>query len=71
MNKSCMCGRYADANPEEDWIVTMKVFELHKEWGLEQFQRDPDNFRMHIFNDWSGYGACEVMENMVRTRSIC
>lgn len=63
-DKSCMCGRYADANPAETWIVTKKGFELHKDWGLEQYQRDQDNFRMHIFSDWSGYGTCEVMENM-------
>lgn len=65
-----MCGRYADANPAETWIVTKKGFELHKDWGLEQYQRDQDNFRMHIFSDWSGYGTCEVMENMVRTIRI-
>ena len=70
-DKSCVCGRYADANPDESRIVTKKGFELHKEWDLEQFQRDQDMFRMYIFEDWSGYGVCEVMENMVRNRVIC
>ena len=64
-----MCGRYADANPKE-WTVTKKGFELHKEWEREQCQRDQDNFEMHIFGDWSGYGTCEVMENMVGPERI-
>ena len=64
-----MCGRYADANPKE-WTVTKKGFELHKEWEQEQCQRDQDNFEMHIFGDWSGYGTCEVMENMVGLERI-
>lgn len=63
-DKKCVCGRYADANPAETWIVTKKGFDLHWEWRLEQFQRDQDSFRMHIFSDWNGYGTCEVMENM-------
>lgn len=66
-----MCHRYADANPEEKLVYTKKGYELHTEWGLERMDRDQDNFKMHIFNDWSGYGTCEVMENMVRRRRIC
>lgn len=65
-----MCGRYADANLGMTWIVTKKGFERSRQWGLEQVQRDQDRFRMHIFSDWSGYGTCEVMENMVRTIRI-
>ena len=71
IDKSCMCGRYADENTGESWIVTKEGFELLRGWVLEQFQRDQDNFRMHILSDWSGYGTCEVMENMVRTTSDC
>ena len=25
---------------------------------------------MHIFSDWSGYGTCEVIENIVRAMPI-
>lgn len=71
MNKNCLCGRYPDANPEENWIVTKRGFELHKEWRDEQYLRDQGSFKMHIFEDWSGYGTCEVMENMVRSLSTC
>ncbi|CAD6578914.1 MAG: hypothetical protein ASARMPRED_008891 [Alectoria sarmentosa] len=65
MDKRCLCGRYADSNPGQTWIVTKKGFERSRQWGLEQVQRDQDRFRMHVFSDWSGYGTCEVMENMV------
>lgn len=71
IKKSCMCGQYADANPRgTTWLVTKKGFELHKEWGLERVQRDQDSFRMHTSNDWSGYGTCEVIKDMVRTTII-
>ena len=62
-----MCGRYADANPGQTWVVTKKGFERSRQLGLEQVRRDQDRFRMNIFSDWSGYGTCELMENMVRT----
>ena len=65
-----MCHRYADANPEEKMIFTKKGYELRREWEREQIQRNQDNFMMHIFNDWNGYGTCEVMENMVRRRHV-
>lgn len=65
VDKSCVCGRYA-----KEWTFTKKGIELHKEWEREQCQRDQDNFGMHIFGAWSGYGTCEVMENMVSTEPI-
>ena len=61
-----MCGRYADANPDENRIVTWKGFKFYTEWKAGQYLRDQASFNMHIFEDWSGYGTCEVMENMVR-----
>ena len=69
LDETGVCRRYADANPEE-WTVTKKGFELYQEWDREQLQRDQDNFGMHIFGNWSGYGTCEVMENMVGLERI-
>jgi hypothetical protein len=44
------------------------------EYGLERFQwmieeqekRDQDMHNMYIYNDFSGYGMTELMENLVR-----
>lgn len=35
------------------------------QWQEQQAKRDQDMFGMYIFNDWSGYGTAEVMENML------
>ncbi len=67
---SCVCKKPADDYPEHQWIVTKKGFELTLEWQTQQAKRDQDYFDMHVFSDWSGYGICEVIENMVRSEEI-
>ena len=63
--KECLCYKLADDHPEHNWIVTKKGYELMKEWLIQADKRCPDNFDMYIFNDFYGYGICEVIENMV------
>lgn len=63
--KDCLCFKLADDHPEHKWIVTKKGFELQNEWLNQADKRCPDNFDMYIFNDFYGYGICEVIENMV------
>ena len=63
--KECLCFKLADDHPEHKWIVTKKGFELQNEWLNQAEKRCPDNFDMYIFNDFYGYGICEVIENMV------
>ncbi|KAK0509296.1 hypothetical protein JMJ35_008667 [Cladonia borealis] len=62
--KKCLCFRAADDHPEHKWIVTKKGFELMKKWMVQADKRDPDLFDMHIFEDFYGYGICELIENM-------
>ena len=50
----------------QNWVVTKKGNELAMAWRVEKEKRDQDAYGMYIFNDWTGYGICEVMENMVR-----
>ena len=52
--------------PSQNWVVTKKGYELAMAWRVQKEKRDQDASRMYIFNDWTGYGICEVMENMVR-----
>ena len=63
--KECLCFKLADDHPEHNWIVTKKGYELMREWLNQADKRCPDNFDMYIFNDFYGYGICEVIENMV------
>ena len=64
--KDCMCTKPAADYPEHKWVVTKHGFELMQEWNVQQAKRNQDCFDMHIFNDFNGYGTCEVIENMVR-----
>ena len=61
----CMCKKPADEHPEHKWIATKAGFELLMKWMDELSNRDQDNFDVYIYNDYTGYGTMEVMENMV------
>lgn len=64
-----MCFESADAFPEHKWVMTLAGRKLFRAWKLEQHLRDPDCYEREItvpiFRKWSGYGICEVIENMV------
>ncbi|KAL9040776.1 MAG: hypothetical protein Q9180_001706 [Flavoplaca navasiana] len=64
----CMCFESADAFPEHKWVMTLAGRKLFHAWKLEQHLRDPDCYgreiTVPIFRKWSGYGICEVIENM-------
>ena len=45
--------------------MTKEGYELAAEWRVQRGKRDQEAFGMYIFNDWTGYGICEVIENMV------
>jgi hypothetical protein len=64
-----------DGENEEEHprVVTDKGFPITQD-GMDIFieiyneieKRDQDSHNMYIYNDWTGYGVTEVMENMVR-----
>lgn len=61
-----------DGEEEHPREVTDKGFPITKA-GMDMFlhiideqeKRDQDNFHMHIYNDWNGYGLTEVLENLL------
>lgn len=61
----CMCRRPADSHPQYDWVMTKRGFELALHWMAEREKRTQDNFELHVFNDFNGYGTQEVLENML------
>ncbi|KAL8884770.1 MAG: hypothetical protein Q9215_007256 [Flavoplaca cf. flavocitrina] len=65
----CMCFESADAFPQHKWVMTLAWRKLFRAWKLEQHLRDPDCYGREItvpmFRNRSGYGICEVIENMV------
>lgn len=57
--KSCYCGE------RWPWRVTSNGWKLIKKLQGELAKRDQDLHDMHIFNDFTGHGIQEVMENKV------
>ena len=45
--------------------MSKKAWVMFDKYQLEMQKTDQDQFGMHIFNDWTGYGAQEVIENIV------
>jgi len=61
----CFCGRPASANPEHKRVVTKRGYRLTMEWFEQYKLRNQEDSDMLIFRKWTGYGICEVIENMV------
>lgn len=38
---------------------------LENKYGIQEQKRDQDKFRMYIYNDFTGYGLQEVIENQL------
>jgi hypothetical protein len=57
------CGKPASQFPEWPWIFSRAADHMHSQQQLEAQKRDQDLFGMHIYNDWTGYGLQEVVEN--------
>lgn len=49
------------------WFFTMRGVDRHMWWQQECLKRSPDDFDLYIYNDFGGYGALEVLENIVST----
>ena len=64
-------GTLADDFPEYRWISTKRGRQWFKYWVSEQAKRDQDIFDMYMYNDWTGYGIREVLENQVSDVWIC
>lgn len=45
----------------------MRGVDRHTWWEQECLKRSPDDFDLYIYNDFGGYGAMEVLENIVST----
>ena len=58
-------GKLADRFPDHTWVFTKKGVERRLFWLQERMVRDQDEFDMYIYNDFTGYGTLEVMENQV------
>ncbi|KAF5565734.1 hypothetical protein FPHYL_4135 [Fusarium phyllophilum] len=57
--------KLASLHPEWPWFFTMRGVDRHTWWEQECLKRSPDDFDLYIYNDFGGYGALEVLENII------
>jgi hypothetical protein len=57
--------KLASLHPDWPWSFTMRGIDRCDWWQQEALKRNQDEFDMHIYNDFTGYGMHEVMENIV------
>ncbi|KAH7090730.1 hypothetical protein FB567DRAFT_626667 [Paraphoma chrysanthemicola] len=55
----------AKDHPERKWVIMWKSYKLFSEYRKRSRYCDPDNFGMHIYNDFAGHGLQELMENLI------
>lgn len=63
--KDCKCGEPLEKSPNWPWRVTELGWDLLQKWQEEMMNRDQDVQGVYIYNDFTGYGIQEVMENQV------
>lgn len=58
-------GKLASLHPEWPWFFTELGRDRARWWTQEAMKRDQDSFGLHYYNDFTWYGALEVIENIV------
>ncbi|RDW58767.1 hypothetical protein BP6252_13243 [Coleophoma cylindrospora] len=60
---TCKCGKPRSAGDTWPFFVTEESWAKAMELKKEQYKRNQDAFGLYFFNDFSGYGTREVIEN--------
>jgi hypothetical protein len=58
----------AKDHPDWKWTILWEGYKTFSDYQRRAKYCDPDNFSMHIYNDFQGYGLQELMENMVSNK---
>lgn len=56
----------ADEHPDHKFITTRATNTLVDKYRVEVLKRDQDAFGCYFYNDFTGYGQQEVIENMLQ-----
>ncbi|RSL44363.1 hypothetical protein CEP54_014712 [Fusarium duplospermum] len=57
--------KLASLHPEWPWVFTVLGRDRLRWWIQEATKRDQDSFGLHYYNDFTWYGALEVVENAI------
>ena len=61
----CKCRKSLAKFPDWKWVITRKGFQMFLKLQKEAEHRDQDAMDQYHYNDFSGYGFQEVMDNHV------
>ena len=62
---ACMCEKPAANHPDWKWMISKQGLDHVQYLAKEQWKRDQDAQGEYIYNDFSGYGFQELIENEV------
>lgn len=62
---NCMCKKSPQEFPDWKWFITRKGLKMVEHLKDEAMKRDQDACGQYHYNDYSGYGFQEVVENHV------
>lgn len=54
-----------EENPDWPWVVSRQGWDVFNNNDLAAWKRDQDEAGMYVYNDFTGYGLQEVIENQV------
>ena len=64
--EECVCNQPLEKQPDWSWRITKAGLKIVKQTQKEVMKRDQDLYGLHVYNDFTGYGLQEVIENHVR-----
>lgn len=63
--ETCLCKKPAAERPDHPWIMSNAGYRKLRATLIQISLRDPDCFDMYTYNDHSGYGCMEAIENLL------
>lgn len=63
--RTCICGKPAAAHPDHPWCMTRAGRQLVFQCHVQSQIRCPDNFDAYTYNDHTGRGILQVLQNLL------
>jgi hypothetical protein len=61
----CKCGKPLSQNPSWPWFISKRGFAVTMKWQSERLKRCQDEYGVYFYNDYSGYGMMECVDNIL------
>lgn len=67
-NKKEIWGASPTAHKNHKWVIMWSAWLRYDGFCRRAKYCDPDNFNMHLYKDWKGWGMQEIVDNAVSER---